>query len=75
MRRSLLCIFSVFAAIIISTRFAVGAELPFVGTWGCEAKSFTFTETSYNNGSELLKINKMKRRGKVAPLREFLREP
>jgi hypothetical protein len=67
-RTSLLFMFNVFAAIAMSTRFAVGAGLPFVGTWGCEVKNFTFTETTYNNGSELLKIKKIKRHGKVYSL-------
>jgi hypothetical protein len=55
-------------AIAMSTRFAVGADLPFVGTWNCEAKKFTFTAATYNNGSELLKIKKVKRHGKVYSL-------
>jgi hypothetical protein len=29
---------------------------PFVGTWDCEVETFTFTATTYNNGSETLPI-------------------
>ena len=68
MRRPLLCMSTVIAAIVLSTPVAVGADLPFVGTWDCEVKKFTFTETTYNNGSELLKIRKIKRHGKVYSL-------
>ena len=36
---------------------ALAAEdLPFVGSWDCEVATFTFTEDSYNNGSEDLAI-------------------
>ena len=39
---------------------ALGAQaaedLPFVGTWNCEVATFTFTPTTYNNGSEDLAI-------------------
>ena len=31
-------------------------DLPFVGSWDCEVATFTFTEDSYNNGSEDLAI-------------------
>ena len=68
MRRPLLCISSVAIAIVMSTRFAAGADLPFVGTWDCEAKKFAFTTATYNNASELLKIKKIKRHGGVYSL-------
>ncbi len=68
MRRPLLWMCSAIAAIVLSTHAAVGADLPFVGTWDCEVKKFTFTETTYNNGSELLKIKKIKRHGRVYSL-------
>lgn len=29
---------------------------PFVGRWDCEVDTFTFTATTYNNGSETLAI-------------------
>ncbi len=29
---------------------------PFVGMWDCEVATFTFEETTYNNGSETLPI-------------------
>jgi hypothetical protein len=34
-------------------------ELPFIGTWDCEVATFTFTEDSYNNGSEDLPIQEI----------------
>ena len=68
MCRRLLCISNVIAALVLSTQFAVGADLPFAGSWDCEAKKFTFTAETYNDGSELLKIKKMKRHGKVYSL-------
>jgi hypothetical protein len=67
-RRPLLCMSTLIAAIVASTHVAVGADLPFVGAWDCEAKKFDFTEKTYNNGSELLKIKKIKRHGEVYSL-------
>jgi len=32
------------------------ANYAFVGSWDCEVQNFTFTNTTYNNGSETLPI-------------------
>ena len=46
--------------LIASSTLAAGAEeLPFVGTWDCEVQTFTFTPTTYNNGSEDLPIEEV----------------
>lgn len=34
---------------------------PFVGRWDCEVATFTFTPTTYNNGSETMKILKIRK--------------
>ena len=68
MRRLLLSISTLIAAIVSSPHVAVGANLPFVGTWDCEVRTFSFTETTYHNGSELLEIKKIKRHGTVYSL-------
>lgn len=36
---------------------------PFVGTWDCEVALFTFTDTTYNNGSEDLPIRSVSEDG------------
>lgn len=38
-------------------------EPPFVGRWDCEVAEFTFTATTYHNGSETMKIAKVTRDG------------
>jgi hypothetical protein len=68
MRRLLLSISALIAAIVLSPHVALGADLPFVGTWDCEVRTFKLTETTYDNGSELLKIKKIKRHGTVYSL-------
>lgn len=35
------------------------APYAFVGAWDCEVATFTFTDTTYNNGSEDLPIRKI----------------
>ncbi len=37
---------------------------PFVGTWDCGVEVFTFTETTYNNGSQILPIRNVSRDGR-----------
>jgi hypothetical protein len=45
------------AALLLASLPAASAdELPFVGTWDCEVATFSFTEDTYNNGSEDLPI-------------------
>ncbi|UIJ73542.1 hypothetical protein [Aurantimonas sp. HBX-1] len=34
-------------------------ELPFLGTWDCEVATFTFTPTTYDNGSEEMPIEEV----------------
>jgi hypothetical protein len=34
---------------------------PFVGTWDCEVATFTFTNTTYNNGTETYPIRAIDR--------------
>ena len=34
-------------------------DLPFLGTWDCEVATFTFTPTTYDNGSEELPIEEV----------------
>lgn len=36
---------------------------PFVGTWDCEVEVFTFTDTTWNNGSQTLPIRSVNRDG------------
>ena len=49
-----------FIAGLVAAPGVAGAEdLPFVGTWDCEVATFTFTPTSYNNGSEDLAISEI----------------
>lgn len=42
-----------------STGAARSDGLPFVGTWDCEVQTFTFTASTYNNGSEDLPIQEV----------------
>lgn len=35
----------------------------FAGTWDCEVATFTFTDTTYNNGSETLRIKAVEQDG------------
>ena len=37
---------------------------PFVGTWDCEVEVFTFTDTTWNNGSQTLPIRNVTRDGR-----------
>ena len=41
------------ATLLASTATSAG-DLPFLGTWDCEVAIFTFTPTTYNNGSDTL---------------------
>lgn len=43
---------------------ATAKPQPFVGTWNCEVATFTFTDKTYNNGSETLPIRKITPKGK-----------
>ncbi|WAJ27189.1 hypothetical protein [Antarcticirhabdus aurantiaca] len=36
-----------------------GDELPFVGRWNCEVAEFAFTDTTYDNGAEVLPIREV----------------
>ena len=38
-------------------------QYPFAGTWDCEVATFTFTDKTYNNGSETLRMTKVEKRG------------
>lgn len=46
------------ATLLASTATSAG-DLPFLGTWDCEVAIFTFTPTTYNNGSEDLPIEEV----------------
>jgi hypothetical protein len=59
-------------AIVLLQAFAVSAHAqqqqpnyPFVGTWDCEVATFTFTNTTYNNGSETMRMTKVEKKGSV----------
>jgi hypothetical protein len=39
--------------------FAETAEYPFVGRWDCDGAVFTFTNRTYNNGSQTLIFNRI----------------
>ena len=61
------------AVAALGLAFALGAcvsdrgpvePYPFVGTWDCEVEVFTFTETTYNNGSQTLRIGNVTRDGR-----------
>ena len=40
------------------------AAYPFVGKWDCEVATFTFTDKTYNNGSETLRMTKVTKMGR-----------
>ncbi len=40
-------------------------DYPFVGKWDCEVATFTFTNTTYNNGSETLRMTKVEKKGNI----------
>jgi hypothetical protein len=42
---------------------------PFVGRWDCQVAEFTFTNTTYNNGSETLPIRSIEQDGGSYTLR------
>jgi hypothetical protein len=52
---------------LLATLLASGAalaqdgsdELPFVGRWNCEVAEFAFTDTTYDNGTEVLPIREV----------------
>jgi hypothetical protein len=41
---------------------------PFVGAWDCEIATFTFTDTTYDNGSETLPIRAIDQSGNAYTL-------
>ena len=48
---------------IIAIPASAAQNYPFVGKWDCEVSTFTFTSTSYDNGSEKLRIKKVRKVG------------
>jgi hypothetical protein len=60
MRKTLIAIATA-AAMVPGGAWA--ADYPFVGKWSCEVADFTFTNRTYNNGSETIPILKVERRG------------
>lgn len=60
MRRVLIAVVSLGAM----TAAARAEDYPFIGRWNCEVATFTFTNTTYNNGSETLRMTKVEKRGK-----------
>ena len=59
MRRTVALAIFLAAGIAGSGAVAEAADLPFVGTWDCEVATFTFTPTTYNNGSDDLPIEEV----------------
>ena len=54
---------------IIAIPASAAQNYPFVGKWDCEVSTFTFTNTTYDNGSETLAIRRVKRSGSNYELR------
>ena len=58
-----------FALLILVTTapsaLAQTPDYPFVGKWDCEVATFTFTNTTYNNGSETLRMTKVEKKGRT----------
>ncbi len=54
------------AGLVVLAGTAVSAQerYPFVGQWDCEVATFTFTNTTYNNGSETLRMTRVEKKGK-----------
>lgn len=53
MTRSVICLFILgFSSLAASA----AEDLPFVGTWDCDVATFTLTNSTYDNGSEVLDI-------------------
>lgn len=52
------------ASFVLAPLSAQAAKYPFEGIWNCKVATFTFTDTTYHNGSELMKFTSVKRDGK-----------
>ncbi|HEY8005693.1 MAG TPA: hypothetical protein VIE66_02550 [Methylocella sp.] len=59
MRKTLIVIAAAAATLLPAD--ARAAHYPFVGKWNCEVSDFTFTDRTYNNGSETFPILKVER--------------
>lgn len=62
MSRSLTIAFLALGA-SLSTASAQTPTYPFVGKWDCEVATFTFTDKTYNNGSETLRMTRVEKKG------------
>ncbi len=51
------------STILLAQASASAADYPFVGRWNCEVATFTFTDTTYNNGSETLRMTRVVKKG------------
>jgi len=51
------------AVLLAAAHVPAQAGSPFVGKWDCGVATFTFTETTYNNGSETLRMTKVEKDG------------
>ncbi len=54
---------SLCAAAMFVASSACAADYPFVGRWNCEVATFTFTNSTYNNGSEILHMTRVVKKG------------
>lgn len=52
------------ASLLLVPHSALAAKYPFEGIWDCKVANFTFTDSTYHNGSELMKFSTVKRNGK-----------
>ena len=50
-------------SLLLALPASAAPNYPFVGKWNCEVATFTFTNTTYNNGSENLRIKRVKKTG------------
>jgi hypothetical protein len=51
------------ASIALLASAPAQAASPFVGAWDCGVATFTFTETTYNNGSETMRMTRVEKKG------------
>ena len=53
---------------MLASQAIAAQKYPFVGKWDCEVSNFTFTNATYNNGTDTLRITKAKKVGSTYEL-------
>ena len=54
---------SLFLFCLLASQASAAEKYPFVGKWDCQVATFTFTNTTYSNGTDTMPITKVKKVG------------